>query len=136
MSVLVLTDVKVTINSVVLSDHITQVTLHSAFDIAETTGFSTTNKTRVAGLRDNNVTFDFNQDFAASNVEATISALLGTTATVVISPTSASTGVVANPSYTFTVLFTEWSPLDGKIGDLATTSVSWPISGAITKLAV
>ena len=38
-----------------------------------------------------------------------------------------------NPSYTFSVLVSEWTPLNGGVGELATASVTWPISGAITK---
>jgi len=38
-----------------------------------------------------------------------------------------------NPSYTFSALVAEWQPLSGAVGELATASVTWPISGAITK---
>lgn len=134
MSVFVLTDAYISIAGTNLSSHITQVTLHTAYDIVETTGFGNTSKTRIAGLADNNATFDFNQDFAAATagVEAVIGPLLGTAATFEIRPTS-SAASTTNPKYTGSVLISEWSPLDGKIGDLATVSVSWPISGNVTK---
>lgn len=131
MSKIVLTDAKVTINSVVLSDHITQVTIDTKDDIVETTGFGSTAKTRVAGLADNSVTIDFLQDFAAANVEATIYPLIGSTTTISISPTS--TVSTTSPSYTFSALISEWQPLKGGIGQLATATVTWPISGTITK---
>jgi len=135
MAKIVLTDVKVLINAINLSDHISKITIDEKSDVVETTGFSATAKTRQAGLVDNTVTIEFYQDFATSNVEQTIYPLLGSTTTVVISPTSATNGVVGNPTYTFTALVSEWSPLSGGIGELATASVSWPISGAITKVA-
>ena len=91
-----------------------------------------TSRTRIAGLADNQATFEFNQDFAAANVEAVLYPLLGTAATFEIRPTS-SAASTTNPKYTGSLLISEWSPLDGKIGDLATVSVSWPISGNITK---
>ena len=72
MAKIVLTDAKVTINSVILSDHISNVTIDTKDDVIDTTGFGSTAKTRVAGLGDNSVTFDFFQDFAAANAEATI----------------------------------------------------------------
>jgi hypothetical protein len=131
MSKIVLTDAKVTINSVVLSDHISSVTIDTKDDILETTGFGSTAKTRVAGLADNSVTLDFFQDFAAANVEATIYPLVGSTTTIIVSPTS--TVSSTSPSYTFTALVSEWQPLKGGIGQLATASVTWPISGSITK---
>lgn len=134
MSKIVLTDAKVTINSVILSDHIANITLETKDDIIETTGFGATGaaKTRVAGLADNSVTLDFHQDFASANVEATIYPLIGQTTTIVVQPTSAATSAT-NPTYTFTALIADWTPLKGGIGQLATASVTWPITGAITK---
>ena len=132
MSKIVLTDAKVVINSVNLSDHISSITIDTKDDIVETTAFGSTAKTRVAGLVDNSVSIEFMQDFASANVEATIFPLLGSTTTVVVSPTSSSVSST-NPTYTFTALVSEWQPLKGQIGALATASVSWPISGTITK---
>ena len=132
MAKLVLTDAKVTINSVNLSDHIASVTLDTKDDIVETTAFGNTSKTRVAGLRDNSVTLEFHQDYAASNVEATIYPILGAATTVVVQPTSSAV-TTTNPTYTFSAVVTEWQPLKGGIGQLATASVTWPVSGSITK---
>jgi hypothetical protein len=132
VSRIVLTDAKVTINGVNLSDHIASVSLSMSTDVIETSAFnSTAAKTRVAGLQDNSVTLEFHQDFATSNVEATIYPLLGSTTTIAVSPTS--TVSATSPSYSFTALVSEWTPLNGGVGELATASVTWPISGAITK---
>ena len=132
MAKIVLTDAKVTINSVNLSDHIASVTLDTKTDIVETTAFSNNAKTRVASLQDHSVTLEFHQDYAASNVEATIYPLLGQATTVVVQPTSSAV-TTSNPTYTFSAVVAEWQPLKGTIGSLATASVTWPISGTITK---
>lgn len=132
MARIVLTDVSVTINSVDLSDHIANVTINQSFAEVETTAFGDSARTRVAGLGDNSVSLDFHQDFAASEVEATIAPLIGTVTSIVIKPSSGSVAA-DNPSYTFSALVTEWTPISGAVGDLATASVTWPISGAITK---
>ena len=132
MARIVLTDAKVTINGVNLSDHISSVSLAMSTDVIETTAFgSTAAKTRVASLQDNSVTLEFHQDFATSNVEATIYPLLGSNTTIVVSPTS--TVSASSPSYSFSATVSEWTPLNGGVGELATASVTWPISGAITK---
>jgi len=132
MARIVLTDAKCTINGVNLSDHIASITLSTSADVVETTGFSSTAaRTRVAGLQDNSVTLEFHQDFATSNVEQTIYPLIGTATTIVVSPTS--TVSATSPSYSFSALISEWQPLSGAVGELATASVTWPISGAITK---
>jgi hypothetical protein len=137
MARIVLNDAKVTINSVNLSDHIASVTINSSYDVVETTAFgSTAAKTRVAGLADHSVTLEFHQDFASSSVEATLntigSSLIGATTTIVCVPTSSAVSAT-NPSYTFTALCSEWTPINGSVGELATVSVTWPITGAITK---
>jgi hypothetical protein len=135
MARIVLTDAFVTINGVNLSDHIASITINQSNDIVETTAFSNTAKTRIAGLGDHSVTLEFHQDFAASNVEATINgtpSLVGTVTAIVVRPTSAAVGA-ANPQYAFSALVAEWTPLSGSVGELSTASTSWPISGAITK---
>lgn len=136
MARIVLTDAFVTINGVNLSDHIASITISESIDVVETSAFSSSaTKTRIGGLKDNSVTLEFHQDFAAANVEATINgspSLIGTTTQIVARPTSAVVGAT-NPSYTFSALCAEWTPLNGAVGELATASVTWPISGAITK---
>jgi len=137
MARIVLTNVKVLIGAVDLSDHISSVSLSTTYDVLETTAFAAGNvpeaaKSRIAGLADNSVTFEFHQDYATSEVEATVYPLLGTVASVTVSPTS---GTVAadNPEYQFNALISEWTPLNGAVGELATASVTWPISGGIVK---
>lgn len=132
MSKLVLTNPKVTVNSVDLSDHISSVTIDSKTDIVETTGFGSTSKTRVAGLIDNSVSIEWMQDFAASNVEATIYPLIGQATTVLVQPISGSVSTT-NPTYSFSAVVSEWQPLKGGVGQLATASTTWSISGSITK---
>ncbi len=133
MARIVLTDAKITVNGVNLSNYCTSVTLNTTTDVVETTAFSSTAaKTRIAGLQDNSVTLEFAQDYGTSLVEATIYPLVGNTTTVTVSPTS--TTSATSPSYSFTALVSEWQPLSGGVGELATASVTWSISGGITKV--
>jgi len=128
----VITNASITIGGVDLSSSIRKVTLSSSRAELDTTTFGSTAKRRVAGLADNKVSLDFNQDFSASSVEASIYSLIGTTTTIVIKP-NGTTASATNPSYTFTALVTDWTPLDVQVGDLASATISWPIDGAITK---
>ena len=135
MARLVLTNAYVTINGVNLSDHIASITLTTTDDVIETTAFGTTARTRVGGLADNSVALEFHQDYAAANVEATINgspSLVGTVTAVVVKPNGATTAT-DNPAYSFNALVSEWTPLNGAVGELATASVTWPIDGNITK---
>ena len=133
MARIVLTNAYVTINSVDVSDHVASVTLNSSIDVVETTAIGTSGaRSRVGGLADNSITLEFHQDYASSSIEATIYPLLGSTTTVVVKPNGGTTSAT-NPSYTGTALVSEWTPLNGAVGELATASVTWPVSGAITK---
>jgi hypothetical protein len=143
MARLVLTNVEVNIGGVDLSNHIASVTLGSTYDVVETTAFAGGNvpdaaKTRIAGLVDNSVTLEFHQDFAdpgAGNtpVEQTIYPLLGEITAIEVQPITSVTQGPTNPKYTFEALVSEWTPLNGAVGELATASVTWPITGMITK---
>ena len=128
----VITNASVSIGGVDLSQHIRKVTLSTKRSELDSTTFGNTGKRRLAGLADNQISLDFNQDFSASTVEASVFSLLGTTATVVVKPVSATVSST-NPSYTMSVLVTEWTPLDVQVGELASASITWPVDGAITK---
>jgi hypothetical protein len=129
---IVITNANVSIGGVDLSSHITKVTLSTTRAEIETTTFGNTAVRRVAGLADSSVAIDFNQDFAAASVEATLYPLIGSTAAVIVKPNGTATGT-ANPSYTFSALVTEWMPLDAQVGELASASITWPIDGTIAK---
>jgi len=132
MAEVVLTNASVVINSVDLSAHITSVAINRSSDAVETTSMGDSNRTYTGGLESGTLDITFNQDFAASKVEATIYPLLNTSTTIVVKPVAASVSST-NPSYSMSCYISEWSPLDGSIGDLSTASVSWAINGAITK---
>ena len=133
MARIVLTNAYISVGGVDLSDLVASVTLNSTYDVIETTAFSSTAaKARVAGLADNSVTLEFHQDFATGEVEQTIYPLLGTAASVIVKPNGATTGA-QNPSYTCSAIISEWTPINGSVGELATASVTWPVTGAITK---
>jgi hypothetical protein len=133
MAKIVLTNAVVTVNAVDLSDSVSSITLNSSFDVVETTAFSSTAAhTRIGGLADNSISLEFHQDYASGEVEATIFPLLGTVTTVTVKPVSGAT-TATNPLYTVSCLVSEWTPLNGAVGELATASVTWPVSGAITK---
>lgn len=133
MAVTVLLNASIVINSVDLSNHITSVEIDEKYADIDTTAFQTGgSKTRVAGLGDHGVTINFQQDYAASSVEATIYPLVGTNASFAIKPLN-STTTTTNPAYTFSALITEWKPIAGKVGDLLVSSATWPVNGSVTK---
>lgn len=133
MASTILTDVKVSINGTTFSAQAKQVELTVTAEDKDTTAMGSTWKTRAGGLKDGSVKIDFMQDFTATTgLEAVLWPLLGTLATVVVSPTSG-TASATNPNYTFLALVTTTTPVSGAVGDVATNSVTWPTSGTVVK---
>ena len=131
MAVFVASDFKTTLNGTNISTWLTHTEIQFETADVETTTFGNTWRTRVAGLKTGTVNLQFNQDFAAAAVDATIYPLLGTIGTVVVTPTSSAVST-ANPAYTATVLINAYGVM-GQIGDISTVSVTWPITGAVTR---
>lgn len=131
MAKLVLTNANITFNGTDISSNVASVTLNTTAAEVATTAFGSTAVTRVSGLIDNSVTFSIHNDYNA--IDGLFFPLVGSTAvTCVVKPNGTATAT-ANPSYTFSVLVTEWTPVNGAVGELNTADVTFPISGAITK---
>lgn len=132
MAQIVLTNAYITVNSVVLSDRANSVSLNYEVDAVESTAFGSGGHTFVGGLQNNTLDIEFMQDFATSNVEATVFPLVGTTTTVVVKPNGATTSAT-NPAYTLTGTFlAAHTPVAAAVGELAMTSLSFA-GGTLTK---
>jgi hypothetical protein len=135
---LVLTNAYVLYASNDISQYVTSVALSTSVDVIETTGLGSSARTRVGGLFDNSLALEFNQDFADNALEELINgtslatSTVGTTVAIEIRPVN-TTVSASNPKFTFNALISEWQPLSAAVGELVSASVTWPISGAITK---
>ena len=125
-------DYKITVGTTNLSSTINSVTLDITTDEVETTAFGSTYRTRIGGLKDASVSLDFMQDFAAGSVDALLFPLMGSTVAIKIAPTSG-TVTATNPEYRFDALVTQYQPFAGSIGDIASLSVSWPVTGEVVR---
>ena len=128
MAVFVLTNASLVVNSINLSAYVSSITLDYAVDAVAADAMSTSSTNAhvfLGGLQNNSLAVTLNQDFAASTVAATLDALVGTTTTVVIKPTSAAVGAT-NPTYTISNAFlAATQPVNGAVGDLAQMSVTF-----------
>lgn len=133
MATFALTDAFVTVNAVNLSDHVRSVTVNGTADQLDDTAMGDLFRSRIAGLKDWTISLEFNQDFAASNVDATLwAAYVAGTVPVVVRATSAAASAT-NPQYSGTVVVSAYSPLTNGVGDLATTSVTWQGAGTLAR---
>jgi len=127
---LVLTDSKVTFNGTDISTNVAAVTLNVTANEVTTTAFGQGAVTRVGGIQDNSVTLSIHNDYSA--IEGLVYPQIGSTAQIVVKPNGTAVGT-ANPSYTMQALITEWSPVNGAVGELNSADVTWVISGTVTK---
>ena len=110
------------------------VTISVEADDVETTSFGGSGfRTRIGGLKSGTVDFEFHQDYASGSIDGLIFPLLGGTAAVSVRPGGTAIASASNPQFNFDVLVSSYNPVDGAVGDLNTTSVSFPITGVITR---
>lgn len=132
MAKLVLTAASVVLNGTQIGDDVAAVTLSTSAAEVPTTSFGSGGAvTRVSGLIDNSVTLSLHNEY--NSLDGLILPLIGSTAVTMVIKASTAAVSTANPSYTFSVLCTEFTPVNGAVGELNTADITWPISGAITK---
>ena len=112
----------ITINSVDLSDQLTSATLTYTAEALEATSLADTARKFVSGLQNNEISVTLMQSYAATETEASIYPLVGTTTTIAISPTAAglTTPSATSPKYTLTGAYLEsHTPINGSVGELS-----------------
>jgi hypothetical protein len=118
MAIFTLTDATIIVNGVTLSDHANKVTVTDTRDEKDITAFGATSKAIMKGLGDASMDVTFFQDFASGKTHATLQPLIASTTgvTVEVRATSAARSVT-NPAALMTALLTNYSMLDGSIGE-------------------
>ena len=132
MAKYVVTATDVTLNGTDISSACARAELVINSAEVETTDFGSNGWTEViGGLKSGSVTLDFHNDFGAGGVSALFQDLVGTIGTVTLTPNGTAVSAT-NPKYTAEVLVFSFTPVSGAVGDLATFSVTFPTSGAVT----
>jgi hypothetical protein len=130
MAIYLSNTVVATLNSVVLSDHVTSATINRAFDELEVTAMGDTAHKFVKGLEASTITLDFLSDTAAANVNATLQAAWGTTVPLTLKQTSAAVSAT-NPLYSTTILVNNTTDINGAVADIATQSITFTCNSPI-----
>lgn len=133
MAAFVLTDAYIALNGSDRSAYIKQVALSVETAEQDVTDFADAGWTvPISGLKSGSLALTFNQDVAASQIDSIMWPLLGTTVSFEVRATNAAVGA-SNPKYTGNILVTSWNPITGSVGDVAEVSVTYPVSGAVTR---
>jgi hypothetical protein len=130
MAIYLSNTVVATLNSVVLSDHVTSATINRSFDELEVTAMGDTAHKFVKGLEASTITLDFLSDTAAANVNATLQAAWGTTVPLTLKQTSAAVSAT-NPLYSTTILVNNTTDINGAVADIATQSITFTCNSPI-----
>ena len=130
MAIYLSNTVVATLNSVVLSDHVTSATINRAFDELEVTAMGDTAHKFVKGLEASTITLDFLSDTAAANVNATLQAAWGTTVPLTLKQSSAAVSAT-NPLFSTTVLVNNTTDINGAVADISTQSITFTCNSPI-----
>ena len=102
-----------------LTEYTSAATLTLTAEALENTAFGATSRTFTAGLFNNELTLTMFQNYGTTSVETYLNTLLGTVATIVISP-SGTTESASNPEYTLTGCYLESvTPISATVGELS-----------------
>jgi len=116
-----------------LTDHVRSVTINYAAEMLDKTAMQNDSRSRLAGLKDWSVNVEFNQDYAAGEVDATLFPLIGSTHKYIeIKPTTA-VGSATNPRFHGKCLLESYPPISGTVGDLATVAVVFQGDGDLIR---
>lgn len=132
MGKLILKNCMIVINSVDLSDHVSQVEVAMSKDDVDTTSFAGGGgREHTAGLNGDKFTVELQQDYAAAKVDATLYPLYSnnTEFTVAVRPTNGAKATT-NPEYSGTCVVLDYTPLTGSPGDLSKTSITFNVQRA------
>lgn len=124
------------VNGVTLSDHAREITLEtSVAELADNVHGDNTAKVR-AGLEDWTITVTFLQDFAASEVDATLDAAGGVGHTPFnVSVGADATGAVSatNPRYSGLAILASYRPIGGPHGSNLEATATFRPAGNLTR---
>jgi hypothetical protein len=133
MAIFLSNGVVATLNSVVLSDHVTSASISRTFDELEVTAMGDSAHKFVKGLEASTITLDFLNDDAASgagSVRATLQAAWGTTVPLTLKQTNAVVSTT-NPLYSTTVLVNNTQDINGAVADESMQSLTFTCNSPI-----
>ncbi len=128
----------VEINSVDLTTYVKSSSVDLRRDQIDDTALSTSatanSHSVLAGLQNNEMTFEFKQDFASAKVDATLYAIWNGSSAVplVWRGTQAAIGAT-NPEYQMSGKLLDYSPISGAVGDEALTTATFTVTTIATR---
>ena len=124
-----------TVNGVNLSDHVKSLTIQQGANLNDESAMGDTTQINRAGVITWSVSASFIQDFAALNVDATLSPLIGAAAfPIACRPTNAAQSAT-NPTWSGLAVLQDYQPVVGSHGDEMISPVTFVSAGTLTRTA-
>lgn len=106
-----------------LSDHVRSVTMTYSAEMQDKSAMGSSARQRIAGLKDWTASIEFNQDYAAGEVDASIWPIVGTTGGYMSVTPHSSSACATNPRYYGALQIPSYSPITGAVGNVAAVTV-------------
>lgn len=133
MASYVFTDGFFSIGGTDLSDRVKEIGLTYEAETVDDTAMGDTTRKNKGGLLNWSASIAFKQDHAASNVDATLFPLVGTTATIIIRADKSDGVGATNPNFTGTALVKSYPPFGNGLGDLAMARLELVCAGVLSR---
>jgi hypothetical protein len=130
MAIFLSNGVVTVLDSVDLSDHVTNAVINRVFEELDVTAMGDSARRSVKGLEASTIQIDFLNDTATSQVLQTLQSAWGTTVPLTLQQTSAATSAT-NPLYSTTVLVNNTTDINGAVGDISTQSITFTCNSSI-----
>lgn len=130
MAEVVLNNCSITLDEVDYSGQNTNAAISMSAEALDATAMGANTKKNIGGIKDWSMSFEFVAD------ESTVGSLFDKVGTVIPVAVRASAEAVGatNPSYEGNGLITEFSPLDGTVGDLQKVTLTVVASGDLSRV--
>lgn len=132
MAKFVATNSHLTVNGVDLSDHVENMTLNYEAEAGDVTAMQDLTRIMVGGLKNWSLDVNFRQNFAASEVDATLFSIVGTVVTVALRADAGATSAT-NPQFSGSALVQSYNPITSSVGDVADVPVTFVSAGTLSR---
>jgi hypothetical protein len=119
--------------SIDISSLVTSAVINQIVDELEVTAMGDSSHKFVAGLQSGTFTIDFINDWANSTVMQTLNEAFGKTLAVSVITVKGTAVSAANPSYQFSILVNNLTPIGtAGVAEVATSSITFTLNSALT----
>lgn len=135
MAIFANTDAFVSVNAVDISSWVVSAEWNETMATVDTVAMGATDIQRLPTFKDGSISIEMHQDFAASATYATLTGAFGTAVAVAFRANKTAAISATNPELQTNAIVSEMS-FGGNVGDITTTSVTWPFDGTGVTRAV